>query len=171
MFTPSSWFLSEKKRKACLIIGSAYVKMHRILKENYGIGVPKPKVTEFCLEISKVGVHYHILEYLSSTKYNRILVDFQERYPESLYELDIIIVLSRHHFMSKKLLKVLPKQTNVALYVDRNGTVEVVNNVHDVDDIYVSDNKTVENEDETDTVENEYCDGTEHYDETQSLLG
>ena len=102
------WTLSRKrKKKACLIIGSSCNEMNRTVLSKYGVHLAHPLYTEYAVEIAGVGVHYHFLKFVSKEKLQSIFEDCITLYPSKLYELDIVVVLTKQNFLSVNTKKLL----------------------------------------------------------------
>lgn len=160
--------LTTEKRKACLIVGSSYLAMNRVVLSRYGIHLPKPDYTEYRLEIAKVGIHFHYLTDLSSRKFRQILGDCNFDYPSHKYDLEIVIVLSKDKFLSEKLKRTFNQTRNLIFYLKDDVTLLKETKLEDLSLDYFSQDPLDEDEEENEEESKESLD--KKVNETTSLI-
>lgn len=125
-----------------MIIGSSYHAMNFVILNKYGIHLPKPEYAQYSLEVAKVGVHYNYISYLSCVKYEAFAKDCRKEYPQHKYDLDIVIILTKKHFMSRNLKDYLARERNVTFYLEEDIILLKASKLEDLSEEYFKEDLT-----------------------------
>ena len=125
-----------------MIIGNSYTAMNSVILNKYGIHLPKPAYPVYSLEVANIGIQYNCIRYLSCAKYKAFVKDCHKEYPPDKYDLDIVIILTKEHFLSKVLKPYLEGERNLSIYLEDDIVLLKASNFEDLSEEYFKDDPT-----------------------------